>query len=177
MLTPGMSYTKPMKLRLLEAEPLSNAAPDDAFAYDSPNARFGTPKSRFSGWRGGVFASILLTTGVLFLNLILVIVSATTWNAKDGIATAFTGNCTTAARWTTGIHLIINLLGSVLLGASNYCMQRLVAPSRRELDAAHARKKLMDIGAPSVRNLFLIGKGRVALWTLLGLSSLPLHLL
>jgi hypothetical protein len=110
-----------------------------------------------------IFASILLTTGVLFLNLILVIVSATTWNAKDGIAAAFTGNCTTAARWTTGIHLIINLLGSVLLGASNYCMQRLVAPSRRELDAAHARKKLMDIGAPSVRNLFLIGKGRVAL--------------
>jgi hypothetical protein len=114
---------------------------------------------------------------VLFLNVILVIVSATTWNAKDGMATAFTGNCTTAARWTTGIHLLINLLGSVLLGASNYCMQRLVAPTRRELDAAHARKKWMDIGAPSVRNLFLIGKGRVALWTLLGLSSLPLHLL
>jgi hypothetical protein len=36
MLTPGMTYTKPMELRLLETEPLSNAAPDDAFAYDPP---------------------------------------------------------------------------------------------------------------------------------------------
>jgi hypothetical protein len=180
MLSPGATYNTPVELRRLEAEPLTKNVHDEAFAYDPPKAGFrpkGTAKARFSGWRGGVFASLIVTTVVLSLNVILATVAATAWHAKDGIATAFTGNCTTAARWTTGLHLLINLLGSVLLGASNYCMQRLVAPTRKELDAAHARKKWLDIGSPSVRNLFSIGRGRAALWILLGFSSLPLHLL
>jgi hypothetical protein len=119
---------------------------------------------------------MIVTTVVLSLNIILAIVAATTWRAKDDIATAFTGNCTIAARWTTGLHLLINSLGSVLLDATNYCMQRLVAPTERERDAALARKGLLDISSPNVRNSFLIGRGRVVLWMLLGLGSLPLHL-
>jgi hypothetical protein len=180
MHTAGETYTTSMELRRLEAEPLTSEGPGEAFAYDPPKPgvrRRDIVKARFSGWRGGVFASMIVTTIVLSLNAVLAIVAATIWNARDGIATAYTGDCTTAERWTTGLHLFINLLGSVLLGATNYCMQRLVAPTRRELDAAHASRKWLDIGAPSVRNLFLIGKGRVALWTLLGLSSWPLHLL
>jgi hypothetical protein len=180
MHTAGETYTTSIELRRLEAEPLTSEGPGEAFANDPPKAgvrRSDIVKARFSGWRGGVLASMIVTTIVLSLNVILAIVAATTWNAKDGIATAFTGDCTTAERWTTGLHLLINLLGSVLLGATNYCMQRLVAPTRRELNAAHASRKWLDIGAPSVRNLFMIGKGRVALWALLGLTSWPLHLL
>jgi hypothetical protein len=54
-------------------------------------------------------------------------------------------------------------------------MQRLVAPTRKEIDDAHAKRKWLDIGIPSVRNLTLINKTRVFLWLLLGLSSVPLH--
>jgi hypothetical protein len=51
----------------------------------------------------------------------------------------YTGNCDVAFRWSTGLHLLINILGSA--GASNYCMQRLVAPIREEIDKAHEKGK------------------------------------
>lgn len=55
-------------------------------------------------------------------------------------------------------------------------MQCLSAPTRKEIDRAHARGVWLDIGIPSVRNLRYISKRRVLIWALLGLSSLPLHL-
>ena len=56
-------------------------------------------------------------------------------------------------------------------------MQILSAPTRKEIDKAHARKKWLDIGVPSVRNLKNVATKKVVMWCLLGLSSLPLHLL
>jgi hypothetical protein len=90
---------------------------------------------------GGVDASILVTALVLLLNVILAIVATTAWNPEDGIATAYTDDCTKAAGPTTGLHLLINLLGSMRLGASNYCMQRLVASTRKLVDKPHAKDK------------------------------------
>ncbi|KAJ4357542.1 uncharacterized protein N0V89_002118 [Didymosphaeria variabile] len=54
-------------------------------------------------------------------------------------------------------------------------MQRLVAPTRKEIDDAHSTRKWLDIGMPSVRNLASISKVRMVIWVLLGLSSIPLH--
>lgn len=56
-------------------------------------------------------------------------------------------------------------------------MQLLVSPTRREVDQAHSNKSWVDIGVPSVRNLRFISFKRVVLWSLLALSSIPLHLL
>ncbi|KAH7413683.1 hypothetical protein DE146DRAFT_638333 [Phaeosphaeria sp. MPI-PUGE-AT-0046c] len=131
--------------------------------------------TRFSGWRGGALVSLILCTLVLVVNILLLIIAAAAWHPKNGIATAFTGNCEVAARQLTVAHLFINLFSSLLLGASNYCMQRLAAPTRGEIDAAHAQKRVLDIGIPSVSNLFLIAPLRAFLWLLLGLSSIPLH--
>lgn len=133
-------------------------------------------RRRFSGWRGGVVASIVVTASVL-LNIVLAIIAATVWDPKDGIATVWTGNCKIASRGATVTHLLINLLSTLLLGASNYCMQRLVAPTRQEIDIAHAQKKWLDICIPSVRNISSINSKRMLLWLLLGLSSVPLHLM
>ncbi|KAF2122107.1 hypothetical protein BDV96DRAFT_137243 [Lophiotrema nucula] len=168
------------ELRSLENEPLSKSYRNDDTPYLPARASFWrTPRlgSRFSGWRGGVVLALALAGFVLLLNSILAVVAATRWNPQDGIATAYTGNCTTAGRWTMVTHLLINLLSSLLLGASNYCMQRLVAPTRREIDIAHARKKWLDIGLPSLRNLSSISKSRVIIWVLLAMSSIPLHFL
>ena len=133
--------------------------------------------SQLSGWRGGIVSCIAVSSAVLLLNIILLILATAAWNPKHGIATSYTGDCKTAGRLTTATHLFINVLSSLLLGASNYCMQRLVAPTRKEVDKAHAKKKWLDIGIPSVRNLFHIGKWRVVLWLFLAASSVPLHLL
>jgi len=167
------------ELESLDTFPLSQTYHTENPSFDHGKATFGRKVSRraarFSGWRGGLVACITCTAFVLLLNLILAVVAATAWNPTGGIATAFTGDCETASRFTTAFHLVINILSSLLLGASNYTMQRLVSPTRSEIDKAHARKKWLDIGMPSVRNLPSIAKSRVAFWVLLGLSSMPLH--
>lgn len=75
------------------------------------------------------------------------------------------------------LHLAINVLSTVLLGASNYCMQCLSSPTRGDVDKAHSKGVWLDIGVPSVRNLRRISGRRFALWCLLAVSSIPLHFL
>ncbi|OAL46160.1 hypothetical protein IQ07DRAFT_198771 [Pyrenochaeta sp. DS3sAY3a] len=132
-------------------------------------------RERFSGWRGGALTSAIICAVVLLINILLIIISVASWNPVDWIATAYTGDCSVAARQLTVAHLFINFLGSLLLGASNYCMQRLVAPTRKEVDSAHAKRKSLDVGVPSIRNLFSIAPLRAWIWVFLGLSSVPLH--
>jgi len=52
----------------------------------------------------------------------------------------------------------------------------LTSPTREEVDIAHAEKRLLQIGVPSMRNLKAMGRDRVLLWLGLGLSAMPLHL-
>ena len=73
------------------------------------------------------------------------------------------------------LHLGINLLSTLLLGASNYTMQCLSAPTRDEIDKAHQQRISLDVGTLSFQNLRRISWRRVILWWLLALSSIPLH--
>ena len=75
------------------------------------------------------------------------------------------------------MHVAINVLSTLLLGASNYSMQCLSSPTRREVDKAHSQGIWLDIGVPSVRNLRKLSTTRIVLWWLLAISSIPLHLL
>ncbi|KAJ7810106.1 hypothetical protein B0H14DRAFT_3758020 [Mycena olivaceomarginata] len=68
---------------------------------------------------------------------------------------------TRIARISTAIHVVLNVLSGILLGAGNYCMQLLVSPTRHEVDIAHARGAALDIGVPSVTNLPHIDRKRV----------------
>ena len=59
----------------------------------------------------------------------------------------------------------------------DYCAQLLAAPTRSEVDTAHHNGEWLDIGVPSLRNLWkkrIAGK-RKAAWTLLMISSVLLH--
>ncbi|KAH8692562.1 hypothetical protein GQ44DRAFT_793138 [Phaeosphaeriaceae sp. PMI808] len=121
--------------------------------------------------------AIIFSVFILLLNMICAIVVSISGNPSNGIATAYTGDCQVISRWTTGLHLLINVLSSILLAASNYCMQRLIAPTRSEIDKAHSKRMWLDIGVPSLRNLPIISWKRLTLWVLLAMSSIPLHLL
>lgn len=55
-----------------------------------------------------------------------------------------------------GIHLLLNVLSSLFLGAGNYCMQILVAPTGAEVQLAHKSGIYFDIGIHSIYNLRLI---------------------
>jgi hypothetical protein len=133
--------------------------------------------SRFSGWRGTVMLGALTALLVLVINTAVLIWTISRFSLQYGIATVFPGSCKEAARISTATHLVINILSSLLLAASNNGMQVLVAPTREDIDRAHAKRKLMDVGVHTLRNLTSIKKRRLFVWMIIGLSSVPLHLL
>ena len=118
------------------------------------------------------------TAGAVFLvNLILTVWASVEFGLAGGIGTIQTGSCRKTRNLTLWLHLAINALSTLLLGASNYTMQCLASPTREEIDKAHNRHIWLDIGVPSVRNLRRIAGYRMILWWLLAFSGIPLHLL
>lgn len=84
--------------------------------------------------------------------------------------TTYDRSCDVAGNWFSALHVLTNGLNSILLSASNYSMQCATAPTRTECDRAHARGDWLDIGVPSVRNLFKIAWQRRIMWALLGFA-------
>jgi len=136
--------------------------------------------ARFSswprGWRRGILLSCLCSSAVLVLNLAATAVAAVSTTDSDG-RVLFKGNCEMANNLNRGIHIVINVLGTLVLASSNYAMQCLSAPTRAEVDACHKLRIWLHIGVMGVRNLWRIHWSRRLLWFLLGVSSLPFHLL
>jgi hypothetical protein len=126
------------------------------------------------GWRSGVLNCACSVILVFLINFAVTIWGTVHRNAEQEVV--FDVDCRKISKINSGLHIIINLLGTVLLGCSNYCMQCLSAPTREEVDRAHVKNIWLDIGTPSIRNLRYIDKRRVIVWGLLGVSSLPLHL-
>lgn len=135
----------------------------------------------FRTWRSRrntVFLTYSLTAALIFLiNLTSTAVLRWKWGSNNDINELFQGDCSRTEKISAGLHVIINLLSTLLLGASNMCMQLLAAPTRSEIDKAHKDFVWLDIGMPSLRNLRYIGKERLVIWIILGISSIPIHLL
>ncbi|KAJ5150526.1 uncharacterized protein N7500_010715 [Penicillium coprophilum] len=134
-------------------------------------------------WIKGVVLCSRIVGGVLALNIILTVIAAGLAYSGDSeetfsFASLYTGKCSTSKNWTTGLHLLINILSTALLGASNYCMQCLAAPSREQVDKAHSQKTWIRIGVPNIMDLlrYQTGKRRI-LGSILLITSLPIHLI
>ncbi|OCT55026.1 hypothetical protein CLCR_02775 [Cladophialophora carrionii] len=131
---------------------------------------------RLYGWRTGALAGALLASLSLLVNLVIVI-----WlgahGGGDSLVQLYNGDCGKVQNMDVWVHLAINVLSTLLLGGSNYCMQCLSAPTRADIDRAHAKAIFLDVGVPSVRNLWRIPRYKMLLWWALGLSSIPLHLM
>ncbi|KAI3324618.1 hypothetical protein HD806DRAFT_521724 [Xylariaceae sp. AK1471] len=63
------------------------------------------------------------------------------------------------------------------LSSSNFFMQVLNAPSREELDTAHAKGNWLEIGVSSMRNAFKVSRFKTLCWLGLSVTSIPIHLL
>ncbi|KEF58819.1 uncharacterized protein A1O9_03662 [Exophiala aquamarina CBS 119918] len=151
---------------------------------DPPSQAHGHSKFRHfrEKWRIGALlaASVAMLTALINLSVGAWATSLTrTSNPMSSgiLVEIFHGDCKRASTMNTWAHLAINVISTGLLAGSNYCMQVLVAPSRTDIDRAHAKFKWLDIGLPSIRNLRYINPRRRWLWVLLAASSLPLHLL
>ncbi|KAJ5780256.1 hypothetical protein N7457_005416 [Penicillium paradoxum] len=153
--------------------------------------------ARLEGWKFTILMAFLASLVVLFFNVGFLIYTAANPQKKDieryshqyqveynelgkhhGRNTVlYEGDCEKVHHLGVGLHLLINLLSTSLLSASNYGMQCLAAPTRQVIDKAHKAGRWLDIGVPSVRNLFRVSKGRSVLWLCLAFSSLPFHLI
>jgi hypothetical protein len=132
----------------------------------------------FHGWRFGALFSCVLVGICLALN-----VAATIYVRKnyppgiDSLGVLIEGDCKKVRSYDSKFHYAINVIATVLVSASNYNMQCLTAPTRKEIDKGHVKGIWLDIGINSVRNLRHISLGRVIFWLALLVSTFPLHLL
>jgi len=156
------------------------SALDSEFQQEQPNS-FATVRKPiwYTGWHTGVVACATSVVTVLLVNVCFTIYAATNPEHKmeRGVGTLYSGSCETSKTIGQVLHFGINALSTLLLSGSNYTQQCLVAPTRSEIDAAHSKRRWMDIGVPSIRNLFRIGLQRRILWIAIGITSVPLHLL
>ncbi|CAH0056929.1 unnamed protein product [Clonostachys solani] len=132
-----------------------------------------------TGWKFGTAAAAFLTSIVLIINIVVAIICRAKISSKTGsssIGPVLSGDCASINKIGIGIHLVINIVSTLLLGASNYCMQTLSAPTREDIDKAHKRGSWMDIGIPSLRNIRFVRKRRLLVCLSLALTSIPLHL-
>lgn len=141
-------------------------------------ARLKKVRRRFQGWRAGASICATAVGTVLAVNILLIIIAATkNTGSTGGLATIQSGDCSKSQKLDTWLHLLINILSTLLLASSNYCMQCLSSPTREDIDKAHVQGRWLDVGIHSVRNLGKIPLFRLLLWSLLALSSVPIHLL
>lgn len=114
---------------------------------------------------------------ILMTNLGVTIFAVKSYGSRNGVGLIYEGDCSTVKRLDQWLHLLINLLGTGMLSASNYCMQLQAAPTRENVNAAHEKQKWLDIGIPSLRNLKYLSMWRRCSWALLALTSIPIHLM
>lgn len=111
--------------------------------------------------------------------LICFLIAATSTNGFDKAVFFYDGNCDggSVAQLNTVLHLLINIVSTLVLASSNFFMQVLNSPSRQELNMAHFQGSWMGIRIPSVRNAFRVSRFKTWSWVCLLFSSIPIHLL
>ena len=172
------------RLRLIMFDTENERETGNASPSSAKPASKGRKKHIFhpNSWVQGVRICFYGAASVLTLNIVFAITACAIAFSKfkqpfSTSATLSTGNCTSIKNTTMGMHLVINVLSTLLLASGNYCMQGLVAPDRKNVDKMHAQKKWLDIGTTSIRNLKTATWPRRILWSILLLTSAPIHLL
>lgn len=114
-------------------------------------------KWKLEGWRFGVFLSIIAVTICLVAETIMLALAMSLnkpEGKKDGIGLLHVGECKMVERINNLLAILLNIIATVLVSASNYVMQCLCSPSRSDIDEAHSAGSSLNIGRHSLHNLF-----------------------
>lgn len=120
---------------------------------------------------------IVLINVIFCTNIGLTAYALRQYGSNNGVGLIYEGDCETVRTLDLWIHLLINLMSTGMLSASNYCMQLQAAPTRGDVNSAHGNDQYLDIGIPSIRNIRYISGWRRLAWVLLAFSSIPIHLM
>jgi hypothetical protein len=96
---------------------------DQAEKYQNP---------RLYGWRATALSCTITSTVVLAINIALTLYGVSKFGNDAGESVLHSGDCRQAERISTILHVLINILSTMLLGGSNYTMQCLHSPTRAE---------------------------------------------
>ncbi|KAL6915311.1 hypothetical protein FSST1_006806 [Fusarium sambucinum] len=137
--------------------------------------------SQITGWRR---MAAFLTISVFVLTCILVATLITSLYGiyDDAISirndtVIWEAKCDSTEKANLWLHLAINIISTGILASSNFFMQVLVAPTRKEVDKAHQKGYWVEIGVHSLRNFFFLPRHKNLLWLLFSITSVPLHLI
>jgi len=130
-----------------------------------------------SGWHAGLNRAFILSSCAFLLNVSIYAWLYRTHETRSGTGTIIDDSCFNVRNANIGVHAGLNIISTLVLGASTYAMQGMTAPTRQEVDKAHAKGKWLEIGTHSVRNLFHLRKRNVTIWIVLVFTSIPFHLL
>lgn len=81
-------------------------------------------KGRFTGWRLTLLLASLTSIAVLAFNLGFILWAAKRHHLQNNQGVLYEGDCDVVRKGNIAFHLGINILGTALLAASNYCMVR-----------------------------------------------------
>ncbi|KAI1822183.1 hypothetical protein F4861DRAFT_415669 [Xylaria intraflava] len=130
-----------------------------------------------TGWRGGVAYNTLLAFLILVVGIVYLITVVTRTRRFSALLAIYTGDCSTATRIKIGANTVINVFSVVLLAGANYVFQVLISPTRREISKAHDRKRWLDIGMPSLRNLAYVSVPRAMIGLAALLVAIAIHVI
>lgn len=135
------------------------------------------PDERNTGWRrAAVFNSVAVGC---FAILLLGVLSRSA--SQAGSLTKawlfFEGDCDQSSRLNLYLHLLLNVFSTLIIASSNFFMQVLNAPTREDVDRAHAKNRWLEIGVPSIRNILHLSRFKTIAWVLFNVTSIPIHLL
>lgn len=130
-----------------------------------------------SGWRRAahVNSAVLAVITIILACFLVASTSRTGSWTKANMFFTRTCNDGSAAKLNVSLHLLVNIVSTAVFASSNFFMQVVNSPSRREVDAAHAKGSYLSIGVPSIRNAFLVSRFKTCCWVILLLSSIPIH--
>jgi hypothetical protein len=129
------------------------------------------------GWRRAAFINTgAVTTFTLFTIILLAWSASQSGGAINTNLIFFNGDCARSRAINLWLHLLLNVCSTGVVASSNFFMQVLSSPTRRDVDKAHLQNVAMEIGVPSLRNVFCVGWFKGVCWFLFFASSFPIHL-
>ena len=146
---------------------VTNTAYIEVSIHEEPRSPVSKLLGRRKDLRGtfGVLACACSAAFVLLVNALTTIAVVVRHGVgTEGRHTLYEGECKIANMLDTVLHLFINILSTGLLGCSNYSMQCLSAPTRKEIDTAHSKGLWLDVRILSTRNLRRVEKKRVVMY-------------
>lgn len=130
-----------------------------------------------SGWRRtAVINTIAVTVFTVFIAILLAWSISQSGYGVDSNLIFFDGDCAKSTSINLWLHLLLNTCSTGVIASSNFFMQVLSSPTRREIDKSHRESTAMEIGVPSLSNIFRVAWWKGICWLFFFGSSIPIHL-